>query len=76
MTEPLRDDVLKMGIEYMDKYDEAFKQLAAIEREELKEELEVLKKKNFQDVADACMEEYTNIKTQNKINNYQKPEIK
>ena len=58
MTEPLRDDVLKIGIEYMDKYDEAFKQLAAIEREELKEKLEVLKKKNFQDVADRCMKEY------------------
>ena len=58
MTESLRDDVLKMGIEYMDKYDEAFKQLAAIEREELKEKLEVLKKKNFQDVADRCMKEY------------------
>jgi hypothetical protein len=58
MTESLRDDVLKIGIEYMDKYDEAFKQLAAIEREELKEKLEVLKKKNFQDVAIACMAEY------------------
>ena len=58
MTEPLRDDVLKIGIEYMDKYDEALKQLAAIEREELKEKLEVLKKKNFQDVADRCMKEY------------------
>ena len=58
MTELLRDDVLKIGIEYMDKYDEALKQLAAIEREELKEKLEVLKKKNFQDVADRCMKEY------------------
>jgi hypothetical protein len=42
----------------MEKHDGAFKQLAAIEREELKEELEVLKKKNFQDVADRCMKEY------------------
>ena len=58
MTELLRDDVLKIGIEYMEKHDDAFKQLAAIEREELKEKLEVLKKKNFQDVADRCMKEY------------------
>ena len=58
MTEPILDDVLKMGIEFMEKHDDAFKQLAAIEREDLKEELEVLKKKNFQDVADRCMKEY------------------
>ena len=50
--------VLKIGIECMERYDGALKQLAAIEREELKEELEVLKKKNFQDVADRCMKEY------------------
>ena len=72
MTEPYPDEmfeeaerreaenkVLKIGIEFMEKHDDAFKQLAAIEREELKEKLEMLKKKNFQDVADACMEEYT-----------------
>ena len=58
MTEPLGDDVLKMGIEFMEKHDDAFKRLAAIEREELKAELEVLKKKNFQSVAVACMAEY------------------
>ena len=58
MTEPIWDDVLKMGIEFMEKHDDAFKQLAAIEREELKEKLEVLKKKNFQDIADRCMKEY------------------
>ena len=52
------EEVLKIGIECMERYDGAFKQLAAIEREELKEELEVLKKKNFQLVADACMKEY------------------
>ncbi len=65
MTEPYPDEmfeeaerreaenkVLKIGIECMERYDGALKQLAAIEREELKEELEVLKKKNFQDVAD------------------------
>ena len=52
------EEVLKIGIECMERYDGALKQLAAIEREELKAELEVLKKKNFQDVADACMKEY------------------
>ena len=52
------EKVLKIGIECMERYDGALKQLAAIEREELKEELEVLKKKNFQDVADRCMKEY------------------
>jgi len=53
------EKVLKIGIECMERYDGALKQLAAIEREELKEELEVLKKKNFQSVAIACMAEYT-----------------
>ena len=72
MTEPYPDEmfeeaerreaenkVLKIGIECMERYDGALKQLAAIEREELKEELEVLKKKNFQSVAISCMAEYT-----------------
>ena len=72
MTEPYPDEmfeeaerrevenkVLEIGKKFMETHDNAFKQLAAIEREELKEELEVLKKKNFQLVADACMEEYT-----------------
>ena len=71
MTEPYPDEmfeeaerreaenkVLEIGKKFMETHDNAFKQLAAIEREELKEELEVLKKKNFQDVADRCMKEY------------------
>ena len=53
-----RKNVLKIGIDYMDKYDETFKKLAAIEREEAMERLEVLKKENFQAVAIACMAEY------------------
>ena len=53
-----RKNVLKIGIDYMDKYDEAFKKLAAIEREEAMERLEVLKRDNFQAVAIACMAEY------------------
>ena len=52
------EKVLEIGKKFMETHDNAFKQLAAIEREELKEELEVLKKKNFQDVADRCMKEY------------------
>ena len=55
------EKVLKIGIECMERYDGALKQLAAIEREELKEELEVLKKKTFQSVAIACMAEYTRM---------------
>ena len=47
-----------IGTEFMDKYDEELKQLAAIEREELKEKLEAKKKENFQAVAIACMAEY------------------
>ena len=53
------EKVLEIGKKFMETHDNAFKQLAAIEREELKEELEVKKKKNFQSVAIACMAEYT-----------------
>ena len=72
MTEPYPDEmfeeaerrevenkVLEIGKKFMETHDNAFKQLAAIEREELKEELEVLKKKNFQSVAVSCMAEYS-----------------
>jgi hypothetical protein len=55
------EEVLEIGKKFMEKHDGALKQLAAIEREELKEELEVLKKKNFQSVAIACMVEYTRM---------------
>ena len=55
----VNEKVLEIGKKFMEKYDGAFKQLAAIEREELKEELEVLKKKNFQSVAVSCMAEYS-----------------
>ena len=51
--------VLEIGMKFMEKYDGAFKELAKSEREELKEELEVLKKKNFQSVAISCMAEYS-----------------
>jgi hypothetical protein len=55
----VNEKVLEIGKKFMEKYDGAFKQLATIEREELKEELEAKQKENFQLVADACMEEYT-----------------
>ena len=55
------EKVLEIGKKFMEKHDGALKQLAAIEREELKEELEVKKKKNFQSVAIACMAEYTRM---------------
>ena len=63
----VNEKVLEIGKKFMEKHgctckkywNGALKQLAAIEREELKEELEVLKKKNFQSVAIACMAEYT-----------------
>lgn len=54
-----REEVMKIAVGLIDKYDESFKILAAIERKELFEELETKKKENFQLVADACMEEYT-----------------
>ena len=53
------EEVLEIGKKFMEKHDGALKQLAAIEREELKAELEAKKKKNFQSVAIACMAEYT-----------------
>ena len=53
------EELMMKAVGFIDKYDNALKELAKSEREELKAELEVLKKKNFQLVADACMEEYT-----------------
>ena len=53
------EKVLEIGKKFMEKHDGALKQLAAIEREELKAELEAKKKKNFQSVAVSCMAEYT-----------------
>jgi len=52
------EEVMKTALECIHEYDGALKQLAATEKEELKQELEALKKENFQKVADSCMEEY------------------
>jgi hypothetical protein len=54
-----REEVIRIAIAAIDKHSDELKQLAAIERKELMEELEALKKENFQKVADYCMEEYT-----------------
>ena len=53
------EKVLEIGKKFMETHDNAFKQLAAIEREELKAELEEKKKENFQSVAISCMAEYS-----------------
>jgi hypothetical protein len=54
-----REKVMQIAVGAIDKYSEALKELAATEKEELKQQLEALKKENFQKVADYCMEEYT-----------------
>jgi hypothetical protein len=54
-----REKVMQIAVGAIDKYSDALKELAATEKEELKQQLETLKKENFQKVADCCMEEYT-----------------
>ena len=49
---------MKTAVGFINKYDDALKQLAETEKVELRAELEAKKKENFQLVADACMEEY------------------
>jgi len=58
MNEQSREQAMRTAMEFIHKYDGDLKALAATEKEELKQELEELKKKNFQKVADCCMEEY------------------
>jgi len=53
-----REQVMKTAIGFINQYDGALKELAAIEKAELIAELEVLRKENFQKVADCCVEEY------------------
>ncbi len=54
-----REEVMQIAVGAINKYSDALKEIAATEKEELKQQLEVLKKENFQKVADCCMEEYT-----------------
>jgi len=55
------EELMKKAVGFIDKYDNALKELAKSEREELKEELEAKKKENFQSVAVSCMAEYTRM---------------
>ena len=58
MNQQSREQAMKTAMEFIHKYDGDLKALAATEKEELKQELEELKKQNFQKVADCCMDEY------------------
>ena len=58
MNQQAREQAMKTAMEFIHKYDGDLKALAATEKEELKQELEALKKQNFQKVADCCMDEY------------------
>jgi hypothetical protein len=53
-----REEVMKIAVGAINKYSEALKQLSDTEKVELREELEALKKENFQKVADCCIKEY------------------
>jgi hypothetical protein len=53
-----RQKVMQIAVGAIDKYSEALKELAATEKEELKQQLEALKKENFQKVAECCIKEY------------------
>ncbi len=53
-----RQQVMQIAVGAIDKYSDALKELAAIEKAELYEQLEALKKENFQKVAECCIEEY------------------
>lgn len=58
MTLKPREEVMKIAIGAIDKYSDSLKELADIERAELIEELEKLKKENFTKVAECCIQEY------------------
>ena len=53
-----REKIMQIAVGAIDKYSEALKELAATEKEELKQQLEALKKENFQKVAECCIKEY------------------
>ncbi len=53
-----REEVMKIAVGAINKYSKALKELSEAEKVELREQLEALKKENFQKVADCCMEEY------------------
>ncbi len=53
-----REEVMKIAIGAINKYSDALKQLSETEKIELREQLEALKKENYQKVAKCCMDEY------------------
>jgi len=53
-----RQQAMQIAVGAINKHSDALKELAKTEKEELKAELEALKKENFQKVAECCMEEY------------------
>ena len=53
-----RQQAMQIACGAINKHSEALKELAKTEKEELKAELEALKKENFQKVAECCIKEY------------------
>jgi hypothetical protein len=53
-----RQQAMQIAVGAINKHSDALKELSKTEKEELKAELEALKKENFQKVAECCMEEY------------------
>lgn len=53
-----REEVMKIAVGAIDKYSDALEELAETEKVELREQLEALKKENYQKVAKCCMDEY------------------
>jgi hypothetical protein len=53
-----REQAMQIAVGAINKHSDALKELSKTEKEELKAELEALKKENFQKVAECCMEEY------------------
>ena len=58
MTEDQRIKAIQTAVGGINKYSDALKELAKSEKEELKQQLEDLKKENFQNLSKVCMEEY------------------
>jgi hypothetical protein len=53
-----RQQAMQIAVGAINKHSDALKELAKTEKEELKAELEALKKENFQKISECCMEEY------------------
>jgi len=53
-----REQAMQIAVGAINKHSDALKELAKTEKEEIKAQLEALKKENFQKVAECCMEEY------------------